>query len=88
VIRLTLASTMLLAMASATPVFAESGGDDSAIAICQNNLVSQQLAVTAEKDPARHEASNGDLAKARSALTHGNGTGCLAALQQSQVDLR
>ncbi len=89
VIRLTLAATTLLALASATPVFAQgSGGDDSTAESCQNNLERQQLAVTAEKDPSRQTTAAQDLTMAKNSLELGNTSACFADVQQSEVDLR
>ncbi len=81
-IRMTLAATTLLALASATPVFAQgSGGDDWTTMSCGDNLERQQLAVSAERDPARQANATQDLTMAKNLLAQGNISACAADLQ-------
>ncbi len=91
---ITLASAMLLAMATVTPTFAQSagsggaGGDNSTATSCKTSLDRQQLAVTAARDPAKQAAANQELTAAKDAMTKGDETACLAHLQKIDAALK
>ncbi len=93
----TIASAMLLALGSATPVFAQSaggnagggsGGDNSTVTSCKTSLDREQLAVTAARDPAKQAAANQELTAAKDAMAKGDQTACLAHLQKIDAALK